>query len=213
MMNACARGGKRTNAHRGMRSGRQRQELCLPVPIRCPMVASGCATAVAKLGACKVPQNSSPVSVPAGQWETFADVQCTSLANGLTVLVLENPVVPLVTIEINVKNGAYTETAESDGLSHLYEHMFFKANAQIPDQETYLVIRGVEVIKKFRRELEYLNFARRMEKVEHVSKQNGNFSVRLENGDELETKAVIIATGTRQQKMWQAIRFEVVDGD
>ena len=85
-----------------------------------------------------MPQNSSPVSVPAGQWETFADVQCTSLANGLTVLVLENPVVPLVTIEINVKNGAFTETAEYDGLSHLYEHMFFKANARIPDQETYL---------------------------------------------------------------------------
>ena len=72
---------------------------------------------------------------------------------------------------------------------------------ELPDQETYLVIRGVEVIKKFRRELEYLNFARRMEKVEHVSKQNGHFSVRLENGDQLETKAVIIATGTRQQKM------------
>lgn len=72
---------------------------------------------------------------------------------------------------------------------------------ELPDQETYLVIRGVEIITKFRRELEYLNFARRMEKVEHVSKQNGHFSVRLENGDELETKAVIIATGTRQQKM------------
>lgn len=71
----------------------------------------------------------------------------------------------------------------------------------LPDQESYLVIRGVEVVKKFRRELEYLNFARRMEKVEHVSRQNSHFSVRLENGDELESKAVIVATGTRQQKM------------
>jgi zinc protease len=60
------------------------------------------------------------------------------LANGLTVIVLPNPVVPLVTIEINVKNGSFTETYEYNGLSHLYEHMFFKANASIPDQEAYM---------------------------------------------------------------------------
>jgi zinc protease len=31
-----------------------------------------------------------------------------------------------------------TEPPEYNGLSHLYEHMFFKANAVLPDQETYL---------------------------------------------------------------------------
>ena len=62
----------------------------------------------------------------------------TRLANGLDVLVLENHVVPLVTIEVDVRNGSYTETAEFDGLSHLYEHMFFKANERLPDQEAYL---------------------------------------------------------------------------
>jgi alkyl hydroperoxide reductase subunit F len=72
---------------------------------------------------------------------------------------------------------------------------------ELPDLESYMIIRGVETVNRFRRELEYLNFARRMEKVEHVSKQNNNFSVRLGNGDVLETKSVIIATGTRQQKM------------
>ena len=60
------------------------------------------------------------------------------LGNGLEIIVLENPVVPLVTVEINVHNGAYVETEAFDGLSHLYEHMFFKANEQIPDQESYL---------------------------------------------------------------------------
>jgi zinc protease len=66
------------------------------------------------------------------------DCHATQLANGLTLVVLENHAVPLVTIEIDVKNGAFTETAEFDGLSHLYEHMFFKANERIPDQEAYL---------------------------------------------------------------------------
>lgn len=60
------------------------------------------------------------------------------LPNGLDVIVIENPVVPLVTIEIDVRNGSYTEPPEYNGLSHLYEHMFFKANASIPNQEQYL---------------------------------------------------------------------------
>lgn len=60
------------------------------------------------------------------------------LDNGLDVILLENHVVPLVTIEIDVRNGAYTETEAFDGLSHLYEHMFFKANERLPDQERYL---------------------------------------------------------------------------
>ena len=50
------------------------------------------------------------------------------LDNGLEVVVIENNKVPLATIEIAVKNGAYTEGPEFSGLSHLFEHMFFKAN-------------------------------------------------------------------------------------
>jgi zinc protease len=60
------------------------------------------------------------------------------LPNGLEVIVIENSVVPLVTIELDVRNGSYTEPPEYNGLSHLYEHMFFKANASIPNQEKYL---------------------------------------------------------------------------
>ena len=54
--------------------------------------------------------------------------------NGLEVVVIENHKVPLATIEIAVKNGAYTEGPEYSGLSHLFEHMFFKANKDYPDQ-------------------------------------------------------------------------------
>ncbi|HEY5616020.1 MAG TPA: insulinase family protein, partial [Bacteroidota bacterium] len=60
------------------------------------------------------------------------------LPNGLDVIVIENPVVPLVTVEVDVRNGCYTEPPEYNGLSHLYEHMFFKANESIPTQERYL---------------------------------------------------------------------------
>jgi zinc protease len=54
--------------------------------------------------------------------------QMITLKNGLQVIVVENAAVPLVTVEIAVKNGAWTEPPEFNGLSHLYEHMFFKSN-------------------------------------------------------------------------------------
>jgi zinc protease len=60
------------------------------------------------------------------------------LPNGLEVVVIENDKVPLATIEIAVKNGAYTEGPEYSGLSHLFEHMFFKANQEYPTQEKFL---------------------------------------------------------------------------
>src|SRR6188508_1061189 len=60
------------------------------------------------------------------------------LDNGLEVVVIENHRVPLATIEIAVKNGAYTEGPEYSGLSHLFEHMFFKANKAYPNQEKFI---------------------------------------------------------------------------
>ncbi len=60
------------------------------------------------------------------------------LDNGLEVVVIENHKVPLATIEIAVKNGAFTEGPEYSGLSHLFEHMFFKANQDYPTQEKFL---------------------------------------------------------------------------
>jgi zinc protease len=60
------------------------------------------------------------------------------LANGLEVIVLEDHSIPLITIELAVKNGSYTEPPELNGLSHLYEHMFFKTNRAIANQEDYV---------------------------------------------------------------------------
>jgi len=60
------------------------------------------------------------------------------LSNGLEVIILEDHSIPLVTIELAVKNGSYTEPPELNGLSHLYEHMFFKQNRAIANAEDYL---------------------------------------------------------------------------
>ena len=60
------------------------------------------------------------------------------LANGLEVIVLEDHSIPLITIELAVRNGSFTEPPELNGLSHLYEHMFFKTNRAVANQEEYL---------------------------------------------------------------------------
>jgi zinc protease len=74
----------------------------------------------------------------AAQKHLPSNIFLTKLDNGLEVLVVEDNSVPLATIEVAVKNGSYTEDDEYNGLSHLFEHMFFKANKTIPSQEKYL---------------------------------------------------------------------------
>ncbi|HEX6191830.1 MAG TPA: pitrilysin family protein [Chitinophagaceae bacterium] len=73
-----------------------------------------------------------------GQPRLPKDYSWQKLDNGLEVVVIENHKVPLATIEIAVKNGAYTEGPEYSGLSHLFEHMFFKANKDYPDQQKFI---------------------------------------------------------------------------
>lgn len=63
--------------------------------------------------------------------------QSTKLASGLEVITLESHKVPLVTIVLTVKAGGMTETPATNGLTHLWEHMFFKGNKSIPNQEAY----------------------------------------------------------------------------
>jgi zinc protease len=52
----------------------------------------------------------------------------TVLANGLRVIVVPNPTVPLVTIQVTIRNGAFTQLTQGDeGVPHLLEHMLFRS--------------------------------------------------------------------------------------
>jgi zinc protease len=51
----------------------------------------------------------------------------TTLDNGLTVIAIENHAVPLVTIDITFRTGAFTQEAGDEGVPHLFEHMLFKS--------------------------------------------------------------------------------------
>lgn len=71
-----------------------------------------------------VPAKSAAAAKPAYE----IPIVTKTLANGLEIIVLPDSSVPLVTIELAVRNGSFTEPPELNGLSHLYEHMFFKTN-------------------------------------------------------------------------------------
>ena len=74
----------------------------------------------------------APVRLPQAQLAN------RTLANGLEIIVLEDHSIPLITIEMAVRNGSFTEPPELNGLSHLYEHMFFKTNRAVANQEDYV---------------------------------------------------------------------------
>src|SRR5690242_21295869 len=79
-----------------------------------------------------------PLSANAQRAELEKIIQRKVLPNGLEVIVVENHGVPLATVEIDVKNGSFTQTPEYEGLAHMYEHMFFKANEHLPESDQFI---------------------------------------------------------------------------
>ena len=51
----------------------------------------------------------------------------TTLDNGLDIVVAENHAVPLATVLVAVRNGAFTQEPAERGLAHLYEHVLFRS--------------------------------------------------------------------------------------
>jgi alkyl hydroperoxide reductase subunit F len=71
----------------------------------------------------------------------------------------------------------------------------------LPWVEDYQLIRGLEIVDKFRSELEYLDFARHMEPVSKIEPRHDHFVILTKGGGELEARAIIIASGARQERL------------
>jgi thioredoxin reductase len=66
---------------------------------------------------------------------------------------------------------------------------------QLPDVEHHLVINGEEIVGRFVNEVEYLDFARKMERAESVERAPGGYLVRTREGGEYTARSLILATG------------------
>jgi len=64
-----------------------------------------------------------------------ANMFVKTLPNGLTVLVIEDNSVPLATVAMTFKTGAFTEPLKYSGLTGLYQMMLFKANKDYGNAE------------------------------------------------------------------------------
>jgi zinc protease len=113
--------------------------LALTFSMIAPLVAQPLPTSLFPLGQSQaaVPARTATTTVKAA-----SDIANKVLPNGLEIVVLEDHSVPIVTIELAVRNGSFTEPPELNGLSHLYEHMFFKANRAVANAERYLQTIG-----------------------------------------------------------------------
>ncbi|SMF47181.1 M16 family metallopeptidase [Pseudobacteriovorax antillogorgiicola] len=69
--------------------------------------------------------------------QSWANIHTHKFRNGLDLVIYPSSKVPLVTIVLAVKAGGFTETPETNGLTHLWEHMFFKGNQSLPNQEKF----------------------------------------------------------------------------
>lgn len=99
--------------------------------LRATMLLLALASALALVAA-----TAAPASAQRAELERT--IRRRVLANGLEIIVVPNRGVPLATVELVVKNGAFTQPPEYAGLAHLFEHMFFKANDTYPEPDAFL---------------------------------------------------------------------------
>jgi len=70
----------------------------------------------------------------------------------------------------------------------------------LPNVETHLVIDGQEIVSKFKNQIEYLDFAKRLGKVTKIEKTTKGFVVTTTDGV-FKGKAVIVATGVNPKRL------------
>ncbi len=79
-----------------------------------------------------------------------AEAQAYTLANGLRVLIMEEPKAPIATIQVWYRVGSRNEVMGRAGLSHMLEHMMFKGTAKYPNGSfTRLINKNGGVLNAF----------------------------------------------------------------
>jgi len=72
---------------------------------------------------------------------------------------------------------------------------------QAQGYEGHEVIRGGELIEKFKRQLEYLNFAHQIDRVSKIVPEDKHYAVLTQSNKRFEAKAIVIATGAQPKRL------------
>lgn len=73
------------------------------------------------------------LATPAAAELELSRASVTRLDNGLTVIILEDHSLPIVSTQIIYRSGARDETAGKTGLAHFLEHLAFRASENFPN--------------------------------------------------------------------------------
>jgi alkyl hydroperoxide reductase subunit F len=71
----------------------------------------------------------------------------------------------------------------------------------VPGVETHPIIDGEELVSKFKSQLQYLDFARHLDRVTKIERTNAGFIVSTKGGETFKSKAAIIATGIMPKRL------------
>lgn len=72
---------------------------------------------------------------------------------------------------------------------------------QLEEMEGRETITGEALVDEFRRQLDYLDFVRRFDRVVRLEPMDGNFQVETAQGGHFESRTVIVATGAKPQRL------------
>jgi len=90
--------------------------------------------------------SSPPGGDPAG-WNPAISIVPFQLDNGLTLLVVPEPSVPVVSVQVHYQVGSRYELPGITGISHLFEHLMFRGTEELGPEEfsRLLQAKGGEV--------------------------------------------------------------------
>jgi len=90
----------------------------------------------ASLVACSTPEPAAPPDIPTIDFEQI------TLANGLDVIMVEDPRLPMVAVNLWYHVGPANEEPGRTGFAHLFEHMMFQASKHVPPDQYFRILEG-----------------------------------------------------------------------
>jgi len=67
--------------------------------------------------------------------------------------------------------------------------------------DTHEVITGEELLSRFRRQLDYLEFCHHFDRVTHIAPTEDHFAISTTSGAQFEARALIVATGAKPERL------------
>jgi zinc protease len=78
--------------------------------------------------------------LPAIEAADTANITRATLRNGLRVVIVRNPLAPVVTVELNYLAGASESPAGFPGMAHAQEHMAFRGREGLSSDQTAAIV-------------------------------------------------------------------------